>query len=73
MAGVQCRYCLPEGAIFTFIQTGEAAVQASDLTMGDCGEHATNLLPDDQELTSKSCKITFCLNARTRYLTTSRR
>lgn len=30
--------CLPEGAVFTFIQAGEAAVQAGDLTVGDCGE-----------------------------------
>lgn len=28
----------PQGAVFTFIQAGEAAVQAGDLTVGDCGE-----------------------------------
>lgn len=29
---------LPEGAVFPFIQAGEAAVQSSDLTVGDCWE-----------------------------------
>lgn len=37
-------HVLPESSIFTFIQAGEATVQTSYLTVGDCMEDSKDLL-----------------------------
>lgn len=37
---------IPEGAILSFVQAGEAAVQSGDLTVGDWKEDAEEFTPD---------------------------
>lgn len=39
---------IPEGAVLSFVQAGEAAVQSGDLTVGDWSEDAAEFTTDEE-------------------------
>lgn len=47
---------IPEGAILSFVQAGEAAVQSGDLTVGDWREDAEEFTTDELKITAPQVK-----------------
>lgn len=47
---------IPEGAVLSFVQAGEAAVQAGDLTVGDWREDAEEFTTDELKITAPQSK-----------------
>lgn len=59
---------IPEGAVLSFVQAGEAAVQAGDLTVGDWREDAEEFTTDELKIiTPQSKKTTLYLSIRPYY------
>lgn len=47
---------IPEGAVLSFVQAGEAAVQTGDLTVGDWREDAEEFTTDELKITAPHSK-----------------
>lgn len=47
---------IPEGAVLSFVQAGEAAVQAGDLTVGDWRQDAEEFTTDELKIAPQSKK-----------------